>query len=101
MRFRQHLIKLAIEDSHHPRYAHAALIAKGKSILAEGANFAGIHAEADALRTAEGCGADISGATMYTLMVRRRSGSLGDGSPCKECMDLIRAAKLRRVVVYL
>jgi hypothetical protein len=35
------------------------------------------------------------------LMVRAKSGKVGDGSPCPLCMHAIKAAGIRRVIVYL
>lgn len=101
MRFRSHLIELAKHGSDHPRSLHAAVIAQGKRILAQGCNNFSEHAETNAICDALQHGVEVKGATLYTLMVRARSGSLGDGSPCPACMQAIRAAKLRRVVVYL
>lgn len=101
MKFRSHLIKLAQEGSDHPRSLHAAVIARGKRILASGVNSFTEHAEAEAIFNATQHGQQIKGATLYTLMVRARSGTIGNGSPCPQCMEAIKAARLRRVVVYL
>lgn len=95
-RYRAHLIKAAEKHSLHPRYQHAALVAKGKQIISEGVNNNRYHAEANALFRA-----DAKGATLYTLMVKKTTGLLGNGSPCAECMDLMREAGIRKVVVYL
>ena len=99
MRFRNHLRKLA-KTSKHYRSQHAALVAKGKSVLAQSTNTEGHHAEASALASLWSTSA-AKGATLYTLMRRTKSGSLGNGAPCPACMDLIKAAKIRRVVVYV
>jgi pyrimidine deaminase RibD-like protein len=101
MKFRTHLIKLAREGSDHPRSLHAALIARGKSILASGVNSFTEHAETCALFNATQHGHDIRGATLYTLMVRARTGSIGNGSPCPDCMEAMRKHHIKRVIVYL
>ena len=101
MRFRSLLKKLAMADGVHPRFLHAALIAKGKSVFGMGTNIGYKHAEVNAIEHARTSRPDLAGATLYTLMVRSRSGSLGNGSPCQECMDAIASAGIRKVVVYL
>jgi tRNA(Arg) A34 adenosine deaminase TadA len=101
MKFRSHLLKLAREDGEHPRCWHAALIAQGKRILGESTNYASMHAETNAIRAAEGAGHSLRNTTLYTLMVRARSGKVGNGSPCPECMEAIKAARISKVVVYL
>lgn len=98
MRFKSHLRKLALASRHH-RSQHAALVAKGKSVLSQAVNSEGHHAEASALAPLWPNLA--KGATLYTLMRRTKSGSLGNGAPCPACMELCKAAKLRRVVVYV
>jgi pyrimidine deaminase RibD-like protein len=95
-RFRTHLIKLA-SHSTHPRYRHAAILARGKRILSKGWNSDFLHAETHAIRVASH---SVHGASLYTLMVKK-AGELGNGSPCPECMDALRAAGIRKVVVYL
>lgn len=96
MKFRKLLIKLS-KQGKHPRYHHAAVVAKGNSIFGVGVNQPfGRHAEVAAL---EAAGCSVKGATLYTLMTRR-DGSLGNGSPCAECMEEITNARIRRVVVY-
>lgn len=97
MKFRSLLLGLA-EKSNHPRYRHSAILAKGKSILAHGYNSYQIHAEASALLNA---GQRAKGTTLYTLMTKTRSGRVGNGSPCAECMALIKHYKVKRVIVYV
>lgn len=103
MRFRSHLIELAKEEGDHPRYLHAALVAKGKRILGESTNYAWMHAETNAIRWALDHNEidSLKGCTLYTLMVKAKSGRLGNGAPCASCMDAIKASGLRRVVVYV
>jgi tRNA(Arg) A34 adenosine deaminase TadA len=103
MRFRSHLIELAKEEGDHPRNLHAAIVAQGKRILGESTNYAWQHAETNALREAFNRNDldTLRGCTLYTLMVRAKSGKLGNGSPCPSCMDAIRAAGIRKVVVYI
>jgi pyrimidine deaminase RibD-like protein len=97
LKFKTHLRKLS-ESSHHHRYLHAALVCKGKAVLGQGVNTEGHHAEVNAIYSAYG---RTKGATLYTLMVRKRSGCLGDGTPCPTCMGVIKQAKIRRVVIYV
>lgn len=97
MRFKSFLSDLTTKSQHH-RYLHAAVVAKGKSILGYGVNTEGHHAEANALYSV---GLRAKGATLYTLMRKRKTGKLGDGTPCSCCMALIKAAKLRKVVIYV
>jgi len=97
MRFKSHLYALAKQSKHH-RYMHAALVAKGKSIIGFGVNTEGHHAEANALYS---CFGRTKGATLYTLMIRRKTQLLGNGAPCPVCMALISKAKLRRVILYV
>lgn len=99
--FRSHLINLAREDGEHPRCWHAALLAQGKRILGESTNYAFMHAETNAIRVAEGAGHDLKGTTLYTLMLRARSGRIGNGTPCAECMREIKRAGIKRVIVYI
>lgn len=97
MKFRTALIKLAATSTHH-KYRHSAIVAKGKSILARGVNGNCWHAEVDALLT--GQRKSFKGATMYTLMIRE-NGTLGNGTPCSECMSEIKDKGIRQVVVYV
>ncbi len=102
MRFRT-LLKTLAQSSGHPRYHHAAILAKGKVILGRGVNAAWVHAEIAALQNARltHSEADLIGTTLYTLMVRVSTDGLGNGSPCAECMDALRWAGVRKVVVYV
>jgi pyrimidine deaminase RibD-like protein len=77
---------------------HAAIVAKGKSILGVGVNTEGHHAEVNAIFASYG---RTKNATLYTLMRRVRSGELGDGTPCATCMGVIKQAKIRKVVIYV
>lgn len=97
MKFRSHLYALAKQSQHH-RYMHAALVAKGKSIIGFGVNTEGHHAEANALYNSYG---RTKGATLYTLMLRRKTQLIGNGTPCPICMNLIAKAKIRRVILYV
>lgn len=96
MRFKTLLISLAGKST-HPRYRHAAVVAKGKRILGTGHNSYMVHAEAEALLNA---GERAKGATLYTLMLKR-SGDLGNGAPCPECMALLQHYQVRKVVLYI
>ena len=97
MRFKSHLRKMT-ECSKHHRYLHAAIVCKGKVILGSGVNTEGHHAEVNAIYSAFG---KTKGATLYTLMVRKRTCALGDGTPCPTCMGVIKQAKIRKVVIYV
>lgn len=92
------ILKRQAERSRHHRYGHAAIIAKGKQIFGWGVN-GDMHAEAHAIAQAglKAC----EGATLYTMMVRKSDGSVGDGAPCPACMMDIKAARIKRVVVYV
>lgn len=98
MRFRSTLIKLAKESTHH-RYRHAAIIAKGKQVYGAGVNHIRglryVHAE----EAAAPAHVNLGGTTLYTLMIRN-DGSIGDGTPCENCMRAIQTAGIRRVIVY-
>jgi pyrimidine deaminase RibD-like protein len=96
-RFYNQLLALAAR-SPHPRYQHAALVAKGKRVLGMGYNSFERHAETEALKD---CVGPVKGATLYTLMLKRRSGVVGNGNPCPQCMDAMRAEGVRRVVLYV
>jgi tRNA(Arg) A34 adenosine deaminase TadA len=85
-------------------------VAKGKRIYGEGINvqrgLRNCHAETEAIADAS-CWdwsvyfqQPLKGMTLYTLMVRK-DGTLGEASPCPECMKAIKAAGIRKVVVYL
>lgn len=97
MRFKSHLKKLA-KKSPHIRYLHGAVVARGKSILGVGFNSSRYHAERAAILAAS---ADLHGATLYTLMIRKRTNTLGEGAPCFHCMQLIQNVGIKRVVVYV
>jgi tRNA(Arg) A34 adenosine deaminase TadA len=102
-RFRTHLTKLA-HRSPHVLYQHAALVAQGTRVLGEGTNSAGLHAETNAIRIAmRGTrdAGDLRGTTVYTLMVKRATGHLGNGAPCARCLSAMREYGIRRVVVYV
>ncbi len=107
MKFRSLLVQLASE-SPHARFGHAAILARGKAVLAIGVNRSDAHAEVVALSRATAEARDPStpvpalcrGATLYTLMVRKSTGAVGNGSPCARCMEAVRAAGIKRVVVY-
>lgn len=99
MRFKTRLLNLANDSSHHS-YMHSAIVAKGKSIISEGINSDTRHAEVDAVYSFAERN-EYKGATLYTLMIRRKSGTIGNGTPCAECMRLIREMGIRRVVVYV
>lgn len=96
MRFQSLLKKLAKKSNHH-RSQHAAVVAQGKRILGSGWNREGHHAEQVALWAAFG---QTKGTTLYTSMLRRRSGTVGDGTPCPSCMAAIRSSGVKRVVIY-
>jgi pyrimidine deaminase RibD-like protein len=97
VRFKSHLLNLAHSSKHH-RYLHAAMVCKGKSVLGQGVNSEGHHAEVNAIFAANG---NTKNATLYTLMVKKRSRALGDGTPCAVCMGVIKQAKIRRVILYI
>jgi deoxycytidylate deaminase len=98
VRFRNRLVNLAKTSGHHS-YLHSVVIARGKSIVSEGINTDARHAEIDAIYPLADPG-EYKGATLYTLMIRRKSGTIGNGAPCPECMRAIRRAGIKRVVVY-
>lgn len=97
MRFRGLLLDTTLE-SEHERYLHAAVVARGKRIVGVGVNGVGVHAEVAALKEA---GEKSRGATLYTLMVRRKTGTVGNGCPCSKCMKVIREMGVKRVIVYV
>lgn len=97
MKFRKLLFKTT-KTSHHHRYRHAAVIAKGNCIYSIAVNTIGHHAEINAIARA---GGSCKGATLYTMMTRVSDDSVGNGAPCSECMEAISQAKIRKVVVYV
>lgn len=102
--FRSTLEYWARSYSEHHRYLHAAVIAKGKSILGWGVNTQGEHAEEAALRRggfSRGWHLGLRGATLYTVMIKVKSGEIGNGAPCSKCMKALAKAGVRKVVVYL
>jgi tRNA(Arg) A34 adenosine deaminase TadA len=101
MNFRSRLRKVAV-GSTHPRYLHAALVTNGKR-FAWDSNTGYTHAEIGAIKDfVHAFGPQfLRGATLHTLMVKRSTGELGEATPCQECMDAIRAAGIRKVVVYV
>lgn len=101
MRFRSRLRKLAYRSA-HPTHMHAAIVARGKAVLGYGANSGFHHAEENAIFSAKRVmGVSLRGSTLYTLMVRRKSGTVGNGSPCEGCMGAIGREGIKRVIVYV
>lgn len=100
-RLRKQLFNLARWVT-HPRSHHAAIIVKDGKVICEGANSGWVHAEQAAINEISPYfREELRGATLYTMMVRAKSGTVGDGTPCPECMRSIRAAGIRKVVVYI
>lgn len=96
-RLRKRLKNIAAESC-HPRSHHAAIIIKDGRTVAESDNYGWMHAEQAAIKNTF---QTLKGAVLYTMMFRAKSGTVGDGTPCPECMRAIKAAGIRKVVVYL
>jgi len=87
---------------------HGCVVAKGSKFIAAGFNKAKthpaaahtlsgrIHAELAAILSAKA--AELHGADLYSCRVlRAQDERRGMARPCRECMKLIRAAKIKRV----
>jgi deoxycytidylate deaminase len=95
-------LSLAIKaagKARHAYFRHAALVLKGKRIVAVGSNHEGTHAEAAALVAVTYVGPfkrSYKGLDLLSIRVTR-AGKLAMARPCDNCMKLIREAGIRRV----
>lgn len=78
------------------RQRHSVLILKNGNLIAYGNNDGRFHAEHDALRLS---GFNFKGCTLISFRVKP-SGQVGNSKPCVSCEELIRKAKIRKVIYY-
>ena len=95
------LKKIASKSTHH-RYNHASLIFAGSRLLVVGYNNKDHHAEIVALRRLEALFRNNNSRRprnlhLVNLMIKKKSGNLGDSLPCKDCWIAIHIAKIAKV----
>lgn len=93
--------KIASKSTHH-RYNHATLIFAGSRLLVVGYNNKDHHAEIVALRRLEallrnGNTRRPRNLHLVNIMIKKKSGNLGDSYPCDNCMRAIEASDIRTI----
>lgn len=85
--------------SEHRWALHAAVIYRGRTILATGQNFSLIHAEADAMANFKRRHPFADLRRLKLLSIRlNRSGELRMAKPCSHCQKLLRNFGIKLVV---
>lgn len=87
--------RIALKVTAH-RQRHSVLILKSGNLIAYGNNDGRLHAEHDALKLR---GFNFKGCTLISFRVKP-SGAIGNSKPCITCEQLIKEARIRKVIYF-
>jgi len=94
-----HQMKRIASKSDHKLYQHCSLIYAGSRLLVYGYNTKDLHAEIVAIRRLEALIRNQKrrprNLHMVNLMIKRRSGNLGNSAPCYECRTAMNISRIR------
>jgi deoxycytidylate deaminase len=91
----EHIIRELAESSPHPRYRHGAIALKGGSIVGKGYNHNGVHAEHSCL---SGIWPNKRKGLVVWVGRITKSGSWAESKPCEKCEELLREARVKKVI---
>lgn len=92
------LMKKLANRSDHKKSLHASILISGGRILSQGYNLNSKHSEVRAISPL--WPGYAIGSVMINLMVKRKSGELGNSKPCPKCRELLKKEGIRKVIYF-
>jgi deoxycytidylate deaminase len=102
----QNLMERIAKKSDHSLYMHCSLLYAGARLIASGYNHGSLHSEIVAIRALENQlhrenSRRPRNLHMVNLMIKRRSGELGNSYPCHNCRIALKEANVKQVTIFV